>query len=283
MPVKRQRRAAAPVSAEEELLLLQGRALAEEEAAKRKAELLRRFLKDKLAQEQRSTALNLHKLHSQWRAVLREAKAQELRRDVAVLSSTFARVMDSKDGVIESLVTDLEEAEAQHSRALSGHLRNLDRLLQLQRCRLRCMEEGCSAQLEDLQEEFEAERRSILERHQRELRFLQAVAVAVEQNHAREESEAALNFQSTRDEIKNKSLQEKRYSRLQLSGRLQGLWEQFRNAAQRYAEATERRRLGFEALKAKDEKSAREMEVQEKRLQRLQVVARCCFGCCGSG
>lgn len=57
---------------------------------------------DKLAQEQRSTALNLHKLHSQWRAVLREAKAQELRRDVAVLSSTFARVMDSKDGVIEA-------------------------------------------------------------------------------------------------------------------------------------------------------------------------------------
>lgn len=55
-------------------------------------------------------------------------------------------------------MTDLEEAEAQHSRALSGHLRNLDRLLQLQRCRLRCMEEGCSAQLEDLQEEFEAER-----------------------------------------------------------------------------------------------------------------------------
>ena len=47
-------------------------------------------------------------------------------------------------------------------------------------------------------------RRSIVERHQRELRYLQDVAVAVEQNHAREEHEATLNFQSTRDEIKNK-------------------------------------------------------------------------------
>lgn len=46
----------------------------------------------------------------------------------------------------------------QHSRALSGHLQNVDRLLQLQRCRLRCMEEGYRAQLEELQEEFETER-----------------------------------------------------------------------------------------------------------------------------
>ncbi|POI19904.1 hypothetical protein CIB84_016349 [Bambusicola thoracicus] len=158
MPVKRQQRTAAPTSAEDELLLLQGHALAEEEAAKRKREMLSRFLKDKLSQEQRSAALNLHKLHSQWRAVLREAKAQELHQDVAILSQTFARVMDSKDSVIESLVTDLEEAEAQHSRALSGHLQNVDRLLQLQRCRLHCMEEGYRAQLEELQEEFEAER-----------------------------------------------------------------------------------------------------------------------------
>lgn len=56
------------------------------------------------------------------------------------------------------MVTDLEEAEVQHSRALSGHLQNVDRLLQLQRCRLRCMEEGYRAQLEELQEEFETER-----------------------------------------------------------------------------------------------------------------------------
>lgn len=55
-------------------------------------------------------------------------------------------------------MTDLEEAEVQHSRALSGHLQNVDRLLQLQRCRLRCMEEGYRAQLEELQEEFETER-----------------------------------------------------------------------------------------------------------------------------
>ncbi|NXT92363.1 DRC2 protein, partial [Anhinga rufa] len=115
---------------------------------------------DKLAEEERSSALNLHKLGAQWRAVLRETKDRELRQDMEILSQTFARVMDCKDSVIEasSLVTDVEEAEEQHARALCSHLHNIDRLLQLQRCRLRCLEEGYSAQLEALKTEFEAER-----------------------------------------------------------------------------------------------------------------------------
>ncbi|NXI73023.1 DRC2 protein, partial [Anseranas semipalmata] len=158
MPVKRQRQASAPVTAEDQLLLLQSRALAEEEAAKMKGEIVTRFLKDKLAKEERSSTLNLHKISTQWRAVLREAKAKELRKDIAILSQTFARVMDCKDSVIESLVTDLEEAEAQHARALSSHLHNVDRLLELQRCRLACLEEGYDAQLEALKTEFETER-----------------------------------------------------------------------------------------------------------------------------
>ncbi|NXS59953.1 DRC2 protein, partial [Brachypteracias leptosomus] len=158
MPVKRHRRAAAPLSAEDELLLLQSQALAEEEAAKKKREMLNRFLKDKLAKEQRSSALNLHKLQAQWREVLRRTKEQLLRRDIEILSQTFARVMDCKDSVIESLVRDLEEAEEQHGRALSSHLHNVDRLLQLQRCRLAALQEGYGQQLQALQEEFEAER-----------------------------------------------------------------------------------------------------------------------------
>ncbi|NXC49919.1 DRC2 protein, partial [Penelope pileata] len=103
-------------------------------------------------------ALNLLKLNAQWRAVLRATKARELRRDVAVLSQTLARVLDRKDDVISSLVTDLEEAEAQHARALSSHVHNVDRLLQLQRCRLACLQDGYEAQLRALTSEFETER-----------------------------------------------------------------------------------------------------------------------------
>ncbi|XP_059688739.1 dynein regulatory complex subunit 2 [Gavia stellata] len=270
MPGKRRPRAAAPMAAEDGLLLLQSRALAEEEAAKTKGEMLTRFLKDKLAKEERSSTLNLHKLSAQWRAVLRETKDKELRQDVEILSQTFARVMDCKDSVIESLATDLEEAEEQHAQALRSHLHHVDRLLQLQRCRLACLEEGYGAQLEALKTEFEAERRTILEQHEQESCYLRDVGRAMKQNYTKNDHEATLNFQSARDDIKNKSLQEKQYSRMQLGGKAEVLWEQFQRAMQSYAEATEHQKIAFEALKQKDEKSSREIEMQAKKLQKLQ-------------
>ncbi|KAK4807243.1 hypothetical protein QYF61_006304 [Mycteria americana] len=286
------------MAAEDGLLLLQSQALAEEEAAKTKGEMLTRFLKpltpsppltapaqDKLAKEERSSGLNLRKLSTQWRAVLRETKDEELRRDIEILSQTFARVMDCKDSVIEaseglagrrrhrgppSLATDLEEAEEQHAQALRSHLHNVDRLLQLQRERLTCLEEGYSTQLEALKTEFETERRTILEQHERESCYLRDVALAAEENYARNDHEATLNFQSARDDIKSKSLQEKQYSRMQLGGKAEVLWEQFQRAMQSYTEATEHQKIAFEALKQKDEKSSREIETQAKKLQKLQ-------------
>lgn len=55
---------------------------------------------------------------------------------------------------------------------------------------------------------------------------------------------------------------------------MEGLWEQFRAAMQGYAEATEHQKTAFEGLKQKDEKSSREIEMQAKKLQKLQVVPK---------
>ncbi|NWX94485.1 DRC2 protein, partial [Nothoprocta ornata] len=158
MPRKRRLRPPAPLPEEERLLLLQAQALAEEEAAKKKSEMLTQFLKDKLTKEEQSSALNLSKINTQWRAVLRAAKARELRADLEILSQTFARVADCKDSVIQSLARELAEAEAQHGRALCSHLHNVDRLLELQRCRLRYLREDYDAELLALQRDFELER-----------------------------------------------------------------------------------------------------------------------------
>ncbi|NXX14724.1 DRC2 protein, partial [Podargus strigoides] len=147
-----------PQTAEDGFLQQQSQALAEEEGATLKQEILTRFLKEKLAREKRNSTLNLRKLGTQWREVLREIKVKDLRQDVEILSQTFARVMDCKDSVIETLVRDLEEAEEQHARALRSHVDSMDRLLQLHRSRLACLEEGYSTQLEALVAEFEAER-----------------------------------------------------------------------------------------------------------------------------
>ncbi len=49
------------------------------------------------------------------------------------------------------------------------------------------------------------------------------------------------------------------------------LWAELRKETEKYKEATEEKKLRFEALKKKDENNAREIAKQMKRLNKLQV------------
>ncbi|XP_062058218.1 dynein regulatory complex subunit 2 isoform X4 [Lepus europaeus] len=267
---KRGKKAKIPLSEEEQLLLFQQKLLAEEEIAKKKERLLSQFLKDKLAKEEHNSALNLNKINTQWRAVLREVKTRELHRDIEILSQTFERVVDCKDSVIKSLAKDLSEAEEQYAHALRSHLHNIDQLLALQRRRLSLLEESYVMELETLTKEFETERKTILEQHEKEIHYLQDVFMAMEQNYIDSEYESKLEFQSMWDDLKNKNLEEKHFLRLQLENIVEDLWKRFQDALKNYADATEDRKIAFETLKVKDEKSSKEIEAQMKKIQKLQ-------------
>ncbi|TEA35742.1 hypothetical protein DBR06_SOUSAS1110100 [Sousa chinensis] len=264
---KKGKKAKMPLSDEEQLLLFQQKLLAEEEMAKKKERLLNQFLKDKLAKEEHNCALNLSKINTQWRTVLREVKTRELHKDIEILSRTFERVVDCKDG---SLVKDLSEAEEQYAHALRSHLHNIDQLLALQRRRLSLLEESYNVELEALTKEFETERKTIIDQHEEEIHYLQDVFVAMEQNCLDSEYESKLEFQSMWEDLKNKNLEEKHFLRLQLEHTVEDLWRRFQDALKNYTDATEDRKIAFETLKAKDEKSCKEIEAQMKKIQRLQ-------------
>lgn len=267
---KKGKKSKVPLSDEEQLLLFQQKLLAEEEAAKKKERLLTQFLKDKLAKEEHNSALNLNKINTQWRTVLREVKTRELHKDIEILSQTFERVVDCKDSVIKSLAKDLTEAEEQYAHALRSHLHNVDQLLTLQRRRLNFLEENYNMELEVLTKEFETERKTIIDQHEKEIHYLQDVFMAMEQNYIDSEYESKLEFQSMWDDLKNKNLEEKHFLRLQLENIVEDLWRRFQDALKNYTEATEDRKIAFETLKVKDEKSSKEIEMQMKKIQKLQ-------------
>ena len=69
---------------------------------------------------------------------MREAKSNELKKDLEILSQTFERVVDRKESVIKSLGKDLLEADEQYAMALRSHLQNVDRLIGNQNSLLSC-------------------------------------------------------------------------------------------------------------------------------------------------
>ncbi|KAM5249675.1 dynein regulatory complex subunit 2 isoform 2-T2 [Hipposideros larvatus] len=171
---------------------------------------------------------------------------------------------------LKSLAKDLSEAEEQYAHALRSHLHNIDQLLALQRCRLNLLEENYNMELETLTKEFETERKAIIDQHEKEIRYLQDVFMAMEQNYIDSEYEGQLEFQSMWDDLKNKNLEEKHFLRLKLENVVEDLWRRFQDALKSYTDATEDRKVAFETLRVKDEKSFKEIEAQMKKIQRLQ-------------
>lgn len=77
-------------------------------------------------------------------------------------------------------------------------------ILDLQRQRLNTLETEYQKELTGLKEEFDYENKKVTGNHTAEQRMLQDVIFAMEQNHSEREADARQDFQSMRDEIKNK-------------------------------------------------------------------------------
>ncbi|XP_063674868.1 dynein regulatory complex subunit 2-like isoform X2 [Bolinopsis microptera] len=254
---------------EERVHFYETQLLAEEENRKKKEELLTQFLKDKLAKEEKANEFNKLKLQNQWRAIMREAKATELCKDIEILSQTFERIVDRKDAIIKSLSQDLAEAEEQYQLALRSHLQNIDQLVDNQGSRIASLHREYSEELEQLKHEYSTEREKMIKSHQFECNDLQDIMFAMEQEFNELKTEALHDFQSQKDEIKNKNLEEKHALRMQLEGAVEELWRQFQEALKQYNSTTEDRKKHFEELKAKDMKSAQEIELQMRKLQKI--------------
>lgn len=259
----------AKMTEEERILYLEQQRLAEEEMKKKKEDMLTQFLKNKLAKEEKATQFNLNKLNHQWRNIMREAKSKELKKDIEILSQTFERVVDRKESVIKSLAKDLMEAEEQYAMALRSHLQNVDNLVKLQLERLEQLNKEFGAEQSVLTTEFDTERKMMIEQHQAEMTELQDIMFAMEQNFTDRENDARSEFQSMRDEITSKNIEEKHTLRVQLENAVEDLWLQFKAALTNYQETTEERKKAFEELKGRDEKSASVIEMQMRKLQRI--------------
>ena len=57
---------------------------------------------------------------------MREAKSNELREAATVMAQTHSRTMDRKNALLQSLETEVDDAETQHRRAASDHVARVD-------------------------------------------------------------------------------------------------------------------------------------------------------------
>jgi hypothetical protein len=247
------------------------RRLKENDERKRAAEAQRERLLADMESEAKNTQVNRLRVQNQWRKIMRLAKVESLRKEIEVLSQNHERDVDRKDAIIQMLDRDVEEAEEQYQTALRSHLGNLDRLIDLQDSRLLALENEFESELAEVACEFNAEREQILKQHAAEKRDLVDVVAAVEAEEAEREAEARQEHEQTREEIRNKNLEDINVLRITLESNIEELERHFESAHLNYLQNTDQRTQDFKFLTRKDQELSREIELKIRKIERLQA------------
>ncbi|KAJ3195879.1 Dynein regulatory complex subunit 2 [Irineochytrium annulatum] len=244
--------------------------LKEEEARRKLMDQLKAKAKEKQAIEEKNARLNNLKIQNRWRELMKAAKASELRSQVEILRQIHERHVDRKNAALQNLEGDVAEAEEQFSTALQAHCVNTDTLIDIQLGRLSTLQTCFNADLDVLETEFHTERAKLQAQHAREKAEILGILARMEHEFQETEADAKHEYSSLKDDVKNKNLEEKHALRIQLEGTVEDLWRQFQAALNAYNSSTEERKKSFDELKMKDQKNAKDIEQQMKKLVKLQ-------------
>lgn len=243
----------------------------EADTLRQRALLKQQELKSRMEQEQKNSKTNQLKIQNQWRKIMRLAKVESLKKDIEILSQNHERDVDRKDAIIQMLDRDLEEAEDQFQTALRAHLRNLDRLIDLQDSRLLALEQEFEGELRELEADFNAERDQIREQHAREVQELRDVMAEVDQLEAEQEAEFRTEHEQNREENKNKNIEDINMLRLTLDQHIEDLELSFEQAHLQYLQNTDQRTQEFKYLREQDAQQSRQIEQKIRRIEGLQA------------
>merc|ERR1719197_2357729 len=152
----------------------------EEEKARAEMEARRRELKDRQEAEEKYSRINRLKILTQWRKLMRLVKVEDLRKEIEIISQQHEREVDRKDAIIQVLDRDLEDSEEQYQMALRAHLLVVDRLIDLHNARLRGIEFEFEKDLQELTDEFGAERAEMTSSHARHKKELLDIMATME-------------------------------------------------------------------------------------------------------
>jgi DNA-binding protein H-NS len=200
---------------------------------------------------------------------MKQAKSEALAQQLVDLRELHQRRVNRSNHTLMLAGDILSEADTQYNVAVQAHLQNLDTLVDLHSRRIQDLESHHSLQVAELEADFGGERAQLTALHARERGALLGVIRRCDMDHTDGEADARHEYQSAKDDIRNKNLEEKHALRISLEGAVEDLWRQFQAALSAYSAATDERRRVFEELKAKDAICANTIEGQLRKLARL--------------
>ncbi|CRL03085.1 CLUMA_CG016419, isoform A [Clunio marinus] len=191
------------MSEEERLRYLQHRAELEEEAKRRKQQLISTFMKNKLKKEDAFTRLNVAKIKSEWRDILRKIKCRELHEDLKAIKQECDELIQRKNAVIRRLLSDLDESEEIYSAMLHSHMNIIEKLIAISDERLDFLRKNYESEKSKILQEYEHEMSDYKSKKFQLQKELESVYYGLAERTLKTTKTAEEEFLQRQDELKN--------------------------------------------------------------------------------
>ncbi|XP_072384937.1 dynein regulatory complex subunit 2 isoform X1 [Diabrotica undecimpunctata] len=261
----------AKMSDEERARYMQHRAEMEEEAKRRKEQLIATFMKKKVKKEEAFSRLNLAKINQNWHQILRRAKCQEMKDNVEHLRKWIERVVRYKNQTISRLVKELDEAEDDYLTNYTSHSNHIDNILEKQHNYVDKLNNQYQDDLNELLRCADKEQSNILSNADEERMYLQTILYRQELNEKAMKKEADLYMQKyyeDKQELQSK-IDKMRQAREEVCS---FIWNDIEATVQRYIERTDPRRMHLAELKILDSETAIEVIQNKERIQQEEAL-----------
>ncbi|XP_039293210.1 dynein regulatory complex subunit 2 [Nilaparvata lugens] len=251
----------ARMSEEEKIRYLQHRAAIEEEARRRKEQLISTFMKNKLKHEEAFTRLNSAKINQQWRHLLRKLKCKELKDDMEALWKSFETTMNCKTRLIDTLLSDLENADWQYAMMFHSHSETVDKLIELHRDRLDSLHRFYNKERIKMMAKAKYEHEKITAKGNRDGEHLQAVIFEMNKRFSNEKHKTDSSCENKQDELRNQMLSDIEKVEEACAAKLEHLWQALQKVLKDYTSAIEPMRVHYGALCDRDSDSSTQLMV----------------------
>ncbi|XP_013116244.2 dynein regulatory complex subunit 2 [Stomoxys calcitrans] len=243
----------AKMSEEERARYLQMRADIEEEARRRKMQLISMYMKNKLKREEAFSRLNMAKINQEWRSILRQVKCQELRKEIVDTEKYSKDMLEHKDSVIKRLLHDLEVAHSQHDNSSQTHMEMLQHFMNIQQQRLEFFKNNYDSEREAMLLEFNEDFNKMQNLRVRTHEQLENVYYQLEEKNENQRNEAHERYLAKLDDIK--AMMQLRIEDITEKGeqKLEKLWNEYQQALAEYVQHTEGFYADYMDLKERDE------------------------------
>ncbi|KAL2622665.1 hypothetical protein R1flu_002870 [Riccia fluitans] len=240
-----------------------------EEQRKKRILTKRENLLQSMRTEELVTKNNNYKVHTQWRELMRQGKVEELKKTLIPIMEKYENDINKADKTIHHFGIRLQEADEQYEFAHYNHMQTINALIDLHHTRVQIMENDFLKHLKRLENEFNTERQYIINMQNTNERELVGMMKAMEAEFKEAMNEQRQQFDSIREELKNKSTEEYNVAKVGLESQVEDLENQIQETHKTYLANTEAKTIQFKAMVKKDIVTSRLVEQRMRKLIRL--------------